>query len=975
MKQRVSMISYFKGNITNLLIVMTISVLCLLPLSSVSAATDNSSLNSFNTANNMDEMKTAMITDWNVLHYSVSANQLFQSFKTTDQNYLADWLLTNRSQGGYTSTSLLRQTYLNGVNERSFLINVNSSTDAFTLWSVLVEDTHLDYTNYNLLSIAEQDEVCERILQVRPSQGYETINSLQLEIDAIIHDIVTTKVQFDKNAMTIEYAQGDSAASVTQNVTLPTVGENGTTIVWSSDKPQYIASNGSVTRPSDVVGDQTVKLTATISRNGIQATIEYIVTVTSVISGTLLIENQTVNAGDTIDVPVVLTGGMNNIPLSFSFDVSYDSTKLTFKGVKLSTTTNQTIGLQSQLQLDGKMRVIGSSSVLTPLSDGQIVILEFDVNSSLLGGTTTDVALSNIEVSNGTSLSFNTSDNATLTVAKKINANLNKLVLSEGTLSPAFNKDSLIYTASVPDTVASVVVTPTVEDANATVTVNENPASQAVTLVTGTNTIHVAVTAEDGTTIKTYTITVTKTFIPANPSYGDGGGPSTPIPQPKVEDIVVDVDGGNGDNFTKAMIKRTTEPDGTVKDNVIMSETIAKETVEKAKEKGMHTARIVIADTTDKVSETRIDIPKGAVSQLSGGKLNLEISTENVVISIPTTSLQNFTDDLYFRVVPITKESERQQVEDRAKNEKVIQEVAKNDTVKVLGRPIEIETNMQSREVTLVLPLKNNLPTDSEERQKMLDNLGVFIEHSDGTKELIKGRLVKRNNEEALEFTVTKFSTFTMVYVDGFGEVNNFPGKTFTSKGNVMQDKEWTIAFSTAVDPATVNENSVYVVDGKGVRTEVEYMLSNDKKKLTVVPKKFYELNQSYDLFIMDGVNSEFGKKIVESARMSFTIAPVSLEGIQKETKKSVSSNKEWRITFNQPLDEDRVNSTNVFVIEEYGERTNTNVSLSNDGTDIVVKPEHPYESNKTYYLFIQNQKAKNGKILEKPTWMKFMVE
>ncbi|WP_339190598.1 S-layer homology domain-containing protein [Paenibacillus sp. FSL R5-0490] len=262
-----------------------------------------------------------------------------------------------------------------------------------------------------------------------------------------------------------------------------------------------------------------------------------------------------------------------------------------------------------------------------------------------------------------------------------------------------------------------------------------------------------------------------------NPGGNTGGGggsstttpvTSTPAPTTKQEQIVVDVNGTNGTNLTKTPITRTTETNGTIKDLVKMTEAIAKESVEKAKQLNMNTARIVIPDTKDSVSETRIELPKAAVKELNDGSLKLEISTENVVISVPTNSIAGFDQDLYFRVVPLKKESERKEVEERAKKEQLIQQVAPNTNVRVLARPVEIETNMQSREVTLTLPLRDSLPTDPAARQQALDNLAIYIEHSDGTKELIQGKLVKlADNSEGIEFTVTKFSTFTLVVVDG----------------------------------------------------------------------------------------------------------------------------------------------------------------------------------------------------------------
>ncbi|MFC9710678.1 DUF4073 domain-containing protein [Paenibacillus sp. NPDC056933] len=260
-----------------------------------------------------------------------------------------------------------------------------------------------------------------------------------------------------------------------------------------------------------------------------------------------------------------------------------------------------------------------------------------------------------------------------------------------------------------------------------------------------------------------------------NPGGSTGGGSSTtapvtstPAPTSKQEQIVVDVNGANGTNLTKTPITRTTEANGTIKDLVKMSEAIAKESVEKAKQLNMNTARIVIPDAKDAVSETRIELPKAAVKQLNDGGLNLEISTENAVISVPTRSIAGFDQDLYFRVVPLKKESERKEVEERAKTERLIQQITPNSNVKVLARPVEIETNMQSHEVTLTLPLQGSLPTDPAARQQALDNLAVYIEHSDGTRELIQGKLVKlSDSSEGIEFTVNKFSTFTLVVVDG----------------------------------------------------------------------------------------------------------------------------------------------------------------------------------------------------------------
>ena len=101
-------------------------------------------------------------------------------------------------------------------------------------------------------------------------------------------------------------------------------------------------------------------------------------------------------------------------------------------------------------------------------------------------------------------------------VQKSSNAGLSGLTLSAGTLAPAFNANTTGYTAEVPNTAASLKVTPTAAGVNASITVNDDPvasgsASAAVSLPAGVATlITIKVTAEDGTTIKTYTVNVTR---------------------------------------------------------------------------------------------------------------------------------------------------------------------------------------------------------------------------------------------------------------------------------------------------------------------------------------------------------------------------------------------------------------------------------------------------------------------------------
>jgi hypothetical protein len=103
----------------------------------------------------------------------------------------------------------------------------------------------------------------------------------------------------------------------------------------------------------------------------------------------------------------------------------------------------------------------------------------------------------------------------TVTRAGSANADLSALAVSAGTLSPAFASGTIAYTASVNNATTSITLTPTRAEANATITVNgtavaSGAASGNITLTVGANVITTIVTAQDGTTLKTYTLTVTR---------------------------------------------------------------------------------------------------------------------------------------------------------------------------------------------------------------------------------------------------------------------------------------------------------------------------------------------------------------------------------------------------------------------------------------------------------------------------------
>ena len=163
------------------------------------------------------------------------------------------------------------------------------------------------------------------------------------------------------------------------------------------------------------------------------------------------------------------------------------------------------------------------NTTVSPSATGLIAYYRFDQGTA--GGnnagltTLTDLTSNAL---NGTLNNFALTGNTSNWVGYpgSSNANLSALTTTAGTISPTFTSTTTAYTATVAYATTSVTVTPTVADATATIqvrvnsgsytTVTSGSASAALSLNVGSNTIDVKVTAEDGSTIKTYTITVTR---------------------------------------------------------------------------------------------------------------------------------------------------------------------------------------------------------------------------------------------------------------------------------------------------------------------------------------------------------------------------------------------------------------------------------------------------------------------------------
>ncbi|MDM5276177.1 S-layer homology domain-containing protein [Paenibacillus silvae] len=266
-------------------------------------------------------------------------------------------------------------------------------------------------------------------------------------------------------------------------------------------------------------------------------------------------------------------------------------------------------------------------------------------------------------------------------------------------------------------------------------------------------------------------VTPTTPTTPTNPGSSSSGtsssGSATTSPSASTpEKITVNVtnERNAGAIVSATTIERTTGADGRKKDEVNLTAEQISRAIQSLKQAGSNIARILIPDAKDEVSELNVKLPAKSTSLLADEKINLYIETDHASLQLPASSLQGLGSDVFFHLVPIKDTAGREVVKQRIQNDPLlVQQLTNTADFRLLGRPMTIETNMSSRPVTVVLPI-----TEPNLTPKELDKLQVFIEHSDGTKELVKGKIVKFNgtDQPGIEFEVTKFSTFSIVHIN-----------------------------------------------------------------------------------------------------------------------------------------------------------------------------------------------------------------
>ncbi|WP_051217176.1 S-layer homology domain-containing protein [Paenibacillus assamensis] len=239
--------------------------------------------------------------------------------------------------------------------------------------------------------------------------------------------------------------------------------------------------------------------------------------------------------------------------------------------------------------------------------------------------------------------------------------------------------------------------------------------------------------------------------------------------------------GNDAESVENNIITRKTMSDGTKIDKVVVDPAKTEYARVKAQANNHSSIRLIAADLpNDPADEVAVEVPIAAYSPLANG-LNLVIETAGAHVVLDKATLHQLMqdgNDLFFRFVPIRAELQKKALNEQAINDAVVKQTAGTKRVKLVGTPMIIETNYSDRETKLVFPLdKLQAPTDPVAQAAYLKSLYVYIQHSDGSKDLKQG-VIERDaagNVIGMSIVIHKFSTFTIVKMDA---VTNGGGST-----------------------------------------------------------------------------------------------------------------------------------------------------------------------------------------------------
>lgn len=267
-------------------------------------------------------------------------------------------------------------------------------------------------------------------------------------------------------------------------------------------------------------------------------------------------------------------------------------------------------------------------------------------------------------------------------------------------------------------------------------------------------------------------------------------------------------------------VNRVEKPDGGYEDTLVLSAAFAQEAAAKLKAAGRTelTLSMPAADPS-KPMALHLSMPEDAVQALSSAGLALSIATSDAVAFVPSASLQGWEQEMRLRIASIRDAEQISKLGEQVGEEMAVRATAGNGKIMVLGKPITVETNLPGgrRGITLTLPFGGTAPSGTQ-----YADIGVYIEHEDGTTELAQGRVTELADRQAYTFDVTKFSTFAIVSIEGWGDyaqaavqapyISGYGGGLFKPESSLTRAELASILYKLYADklPATPTASTTF---------------------------------------------------------------------------------------------------------------------------------------------------------------------
>ncbi len=284
-----------------------------------------------------------------------------------------------------------------------------------------------------------------------------------------------------------------------------------------------------------------------------------------------------------------------------------------------------------------------------------------------------------------------------------------------------------------------------------------------------------------------------------NSSSSSGGGGGSALAQGQT--ISIGAGTQNGSLTSAFTLQRSVRGDGATREQISYSAAEAKTALTAMQAAGANRVRLVVPTGSTPAAELGFTLPTDTARALAGAAAGLELNTASIGLLLPPSTLATLNETSQFTITPAT-ETAAANAAIRASSDPIVKQAAGMAQIWMVGKPVEITTNVQGKQVQLSLPVSSQqLPTDAAERDRFLQQLVVYVEHSDGTKELVRPELVTGADQSlAVQFNVNKFSTFTLLrfepvtgaplatdsaqqakgYMQGYGDHTFQPARTVT---------------------------------------------------------------------------------------------------------------------------------------------------------------------------------------------------